>query len=98
MINLTSTADRLLGDALSYKKLIPATIPPFKYPPQVQAGIDALSQFGIKVPSDTELLKQANDIVSPYLKGIQDFKLDGLIPISELTQIDDILQKIEWLF
>lgn len=77
-------------------------ISPFKFPPQVQMGVELLNGGGIKVPSPEDLIGLAQGKIDMILKGVR-APLLGILGKTEqqltdkLATAEEVLQKIEWL-
>jgi len=102
---ISGLAKKVTGSAVSGVREILSFNPqisPFKFPPQVQMGIELLNGMGIKVPSPDDLIGLAQGKIDMILKGVRAPVLDILGKTEQqladkLTAAEEVLQKIEWL-
>lgn len=105
--SLTGIAKVATGKVSDFRKVLDLNpgLSPFKYPPQIQAGIKVASVFGIKVPTEQELIGLANGKIQTVLGSLKR-PLEQAITVVEgklqtVTKaagtVEEVLNKIDWL-
>jgi hypothetical protein len=104
---VSGIAEGIKGEVSDFRGVLDLNthLSPFKFPPQVEQGIQIANQLGIKVPSADELKSLALGEVDKYLGGLlKDVNagldtIDGLLGnVTTLAgDAETELQKLTWL-
>lgn len=102
--SISGIAKQVTGSVSGIRKVLDLNpqISPFKFPPQVNMGIQLLNQVGIKVPTPDELIGLAQGKIDMVLKGVRRPILDALGKVEgdllgKLGGVEGILSQIDWL-